>query len=120
MSIRNSSGLNTNALNEVTACDRTSIRVESNPYHIVDYVDGSRIIIKANDNEIIGSDLGVDIYNLIKYIRSNQNTCLNQKPIVKVGDVVEVGDVIADGSATDLGELAVGQNVLVAFMPWKD
>ncbi|MEN9391084.1 MAG: DNA-directed polymerase, beta subunit, partial [Pseudomonadota bacterium] len=60
-----------------------------------------------------------DIYNLIKYIRSNQNTCLNQKPIVKVGDIVASGDVIADGSATDLGELAVGQNVLVAFMPWN-
>lgn len=86
---------------------------------IVDYVDGSRIIIKVNDNEITGNDLGVDIYNLIKYIRSNQNTCLNQKPIVKVGDVLNSGDVIADGSATDLGELAVGQNVLVAFMPWN-
>lgn len=86
---------------------------------IVDYVDGSRIIVKVNDNEIVGNDLGVDIYNLIKYIRSNQNTCLNQKPIVKVGDVLNAGDVIADGSATDLGELAVGQNVLVAFMPWN-
>lgn len=86
---------------------------------IVDYVDGSRIIVKINDNEINENDLGVDIYNLIKYIRSNQNTCLNQRPIVKVGDVLSIGDVIADGSATDLGELAVGQNVLVAFMPWN-
>ncbi|MCC2625140.1 MAG: DNA-directed polymerase subunit beta [Burkholderiales bacterium] len=86
---------------------------------VVDYVDGSRIIIKVNDKEITGNDLGVDIYNLIKYIRSNQNTCLNQKPIVKVGDVLNAGDIIADGSATDLGELAVGQNVLVAFMPWN-
>ncbi len=86
---------------------------------IVDYVDGNRIIIKVDDSQIKGKDLGVDIYNLIKYIRSNSNTCLNQKPIVKVGDHVVAGDVIADGSATDLGELAVGQNVLVAFMPWN-
>ena len=86
---------------------------------VVDYVDGNRIIVRVNDNEIKGKDLGVDIYNLIKYIRSNQNTCLNQKPIVKIGDKINVGDVIADGSATDLGELAVGQNVLVAFMPWN-
>lgn len=86
---------------------------------IVDYVDGNRIIVRVHENEIKGKDLGVDIYNLIKYIRSNQNTCLNQKPIVKIGDVVAAGDVIADGSATDLGELAVGQNVLVAFMPWN-
>jgi DNA-directed RNA polymerase subunit beta len=86
---------------------------------IVDYVDGNRIIVRVNDDEIKGKDLGVDIYNLIKYIRSNQNTCLNQKPIVKIGDTIAVGDVIADGSATDLGELAVGQNVSVAFMPWN-
>ncbi len=86
---------------------------------IVDYVDGNRIIVRVNDDEINDKDIGVDIYNLIKYIRSNQNTCLNQKPIVKVGDRVNSGDIIADGSATDLGELAVGQNVLVAFMPWN-
>ena len=86
---------------------------------IVDYVDGNRIIVKVNEQEILGNDLGIDIYNLIKYQRSNQNTCLNQKPIVKVGDKIAKGDVIADGSATDKGELAVGQNVLVAFMPWN-
>ena len=86
---------------------------------VVDFVDGSRIIVKVNEAEIAGNDLGVDIYNLIKYQRSNQNTCVNQKPIVKVGDVISKGDVIADGSATDMGELAVGQNVLVAFMPWN-
>jgi DNA-directed RNA polymerase subunit beta len=86
---------------------------------VVNYVDGSRIIIQANSDELKGQDIGVDIYNLIKYIRSNANTCLNQKPIVKVGDKVMSGDVIADGSSTDLGELAVGQNVLVAFMPWN-
>ncbi len=86
---------------------------------VVNYVDGNRIIIRVNNKEVKGKDIGVDIYNLIKYIRSNSNTCLNQKPIVKVGDIVASGDVIADGSATDLGELSVGQNVLVAFMPWN-
>lgn len=86
---------------------------------VVNYVDGNRIIIRVNNKEVKGKDIGVDIYNLIKYIRSNSNTCLNQKPIVKVGDIVSSGDVIADGSATDLGELSVGQNVLVAFMPWN-
>ncbi|MFN8769560.1 MAG: DNA-directed RNA polymerase subunit beta [Neisseriaceae bacterium] len=86
---------------------------------IVNYVDGNRIIIQVHNKEVKGREIGVDIYNLIKYVRSNSNTCLNQKPIVKVGDVITKGDVIADGSSTDLGELAVGQNVLVAFMPWN-
>ena len=86
---------------------------------VIDYVDGNRIIIKVNEDEIVGNDLGIDIYNLIKYQRSNQNTCVNQKPIVKAGDIIAKDDVIADGSATDKGELAVGQNVLVAFMPWN-
>lgn len=86
---------------------------------VIDYVDGNRIIIKVNEDEITGNDLGIDIYNLIKYQRSNQNTCVNQKPIVHLGDKIAAGDVIADGSATDMGELAVGQNVLVAFMPWN-
>ncbi len=86
---------------------------------VVDFVDGNRIIVKVNENEIAGNDLGIDIYNLVKYLRSNQNTCVNQKPIVKAGDILSAGDVIADGSATDLGELAVGQNVMVAFMPWN-
>ena len=85
----------------------------------VDYVDGNRIVVKVNESEIYANDLGVDIYNLIKYQRSNQNTCVNQKPIVKAGDIIAADDVIADGSATDLGELAVGQNILVAFMPWN-
>lgn len=86
---------------------------------VVDFVDGNRIIVKVNEDEIAGNDLGIDIYNLVKYLRSNQNTCVNQKPIVKAGDILSAGDVIADGSATDLGELAVGQNVMVAFMPWN-
>jgi DNA-directed RNA polymerase subunit beta len=80
-------------------------------------VDAERIVVKHEDDEAgIGSD--VDIYKLTKYRRSNQNTCLNQKPIVQVGDYVEAGDIIADGPATDMGELALGRNVLVAFMPW--
>ena len=84
----------------------------------IESVDASRIVIKVDESESKGSDAGVDIYNLIKFQRSNQNTCNNQKPIVKVGEFVEKGDIIADGPATDQGELALGRNVLVAFMPW--
>ena len=83
----------------------------------IDSVDAGRIVIRVNDAEAGGG--GVDIYNLIKYTRSNQNTCINQCPIVKVGDQVERGDVLADGPSTDLGDLALGQNMLVAFMPWN-
>jgi DNA-directed RNA polymerase subunit beta len=86
---------------------------------IVDYVDAGRIVIRVNDEEAVAGDIGVDIYNLIKYTRSNQNTNINQRPIVKVGDRVARGDVVADGASTDLGELALGQNMLVAFMPWN-
>jgi DNA-directed RNA polymerase subunit beta len=86
---------------------------------LVDKVDASRIVVRVNDDETISGEPGVDIYNLIKYTRSNQNTCINQKPLVNVGDVVARGDVLADGPSTDLGELALGQNVLVAFMPWN-
>ncbi len=86
---------------------------------VVDYVDGNRIVVCTDQNDLLDKQIGIDIYNLIKYIRSNANTSLNQKPIVKVGDKVKKGDVIADGSATDLGELSVGQNVSVAFMPWN-
>ncbi len=85
----------------------------------VDYVDAGRIVIRVNDEEAQAGEVGVDIYNLIKYTRSNQNTNINQRPIVKVGDVVAKGDVLADGASTDLGELALGQNMLVAFMPWN-
>lgn len=81
--------------------------------------DASRIVIRVNDEEITEGETGVDIYNLIKYQRSNQNTCINQKPIVKAGDLVARGDVLADGPSTDLGELALGQNMRVAFMPWN-
>ena len=86
---------------------------------IVDSVDASRIVVRVNDKETIEGEPGVDIYNLTKYTRSNQNTCINQKPLVKPGDKIEKGDVLADGPSTDMGELALGQNMLVAFMPWN-
>lgn len=86
---------------------------------VVDYVDAGRVVIRVNDEEAQAGEVGVDIYNLIKYTRSNQNTNINQRPIVKVGDRVAKHDVIADGASTDLGELALGQNMLVAFMPWN-
>jgi DNA-directed RNA polymerase subunit beta len=86
---------------------------------VVDYVDASRIVVRVNDNEARAGEVGVDIYNLIKYRRSNQNTNINQRPIVKVGDVLARGDVVADGASSDGGELALGQNLLVAFMPWN-
>ena len=85
---------------------------------VVDSVDATRIVIKATEFEEGDLDPGVDIYNLVKYQRSNQNTCINQRPIVKKGDRVSAGQVIADGPATDKGELALGRNVLVAFMCW--
>ncbi|MEM5298634.1 DNA-directed RNA polymerase subunit beta [Burkholderia sp. JPY481] len=86
---------------------------------VVDYVDAGRIVIRVNDDEAVAGEVGVDIYNLIKYTRSNQNTNINQRPIVKMGDKVARGDVLADGASTDLGELALGQNMLIAFMPWN-
>ncbi len=86
---------------------------------VVDYVDSSRIVIRVHDEEAVAGEVGVDIYNLIKYTRSNQNTNINQRPLVKVGDQISRGDIIADGASTDMGELALGQNMLVAFMPWN-
>ena len=88
---------------------------------VVDYVDAQRIVVRVNDDEAEAETgkVGVDIYNLIKYTRSNQNTNINQRPVVRVGDAIAKGDVIADGASTDLGELALGQNMLVAFMPWN-
>ena len=86
---------------------------------VVDYVDTNRIVIRVNDAETVAGEVGVDIYNLIKYQRSNQNTNIHQRPIAKRGDRVDAGDVVADGASTDLGELALGQNMLVAFMPWN-
>jgi len=86
---------------------------------IVESVDGSRIVIRVNEDEQVEGEPGVDIYRLFKYRRSNQNTCFNQRPTVKQGDVVARGDIIADGPSTDLGELALGRNALVALMPWR-
>jgi len=86
---------------------------------IVDYVDAARIVVRVHDAETRVGEVGVDIYNLTKYTRSNQNTNINQRPLVKEGDVIACGDVVADGASTDMGELALGQNMLVAFMPWN-
>src|SRR3989344_1767868 len=86
---------------------------------LVDSVDASRVVVRVNDDETKPGEVGVDIYNLIKYTRSNQNTNNNQKPLVRVGDVIAKGDVLADGPSTDMGELALGRNILVAFMPWN-
>ena len=85
---------------------------------VVERVDAGRIVVQVDDKDLEETGTGVDIYNLLKFSRSNQNTCINQKPIVKVGDRVRAGDVIADGPSTQWGELALGQNILVAFMPW--
>jgi DNA-directed RNA polymerase subunit beta len=86
---------------------------------VVESVDAGRIVIRVSDNEVESGEAGVDIYNLTKYTRSNQNTCINQKPIVKQGDEISRGDVLADGPSVDLGELALGQNMRIAFMPWN-
>jgi DNA-directed RNA polymerase subunit beta len=86
---------------------------------VVDQIDGTRIVVRILEEETASDSSGVDIYNLLKYQRSNQNTCINQRPLVKVGDVVKSGDTIADGPSTQLGELALGRNVLCAFMPWN-
>jgi DNA-directed RNA polymerase subunit beta len=85
----------------------------------IESVDASRIVVRVNDNEVEAGDAGVDIYNLTKYTRSNQNTCINQKPIVKQGDSISRGDILADGPSVDMGELALGQNMRIAFMPWN-
>ncbi|MGD8908679.1 MAG: DNA-directed RNA polymerase subunit beta, partial [Chromatiales bacterium] len=85
----------------------------------IESVDAARIVVRVNDDETETGEPGVDIYNLTKYTRSNQNTCINQRPLVNVGDVIARGDVLADGPSTDLGELALGQNLRVAFMPWN-
>ena len=89
--------------------------VEARNAGVVDSVDGGRIVIKVSS----GDNVSVDIYNLVKYTRSNQNTCVNQRPLVKKGDHVKAGDIIADGPSIDLGELAIGQNMRIAFMPWN-
>ncbi|MBL4608726.1 MAG: DNA-directed RNA polymerase subunit beta, partial [Pseudomonadales bacterium] len=97
----------------------SGVCIVANRGGVVDNVDASRIVIRANPDEIDEGEAGVDIYNLTKYTRSNQNTCINQKPLVKVGDAVSRGDIMADGPSIDMGELALGQNMRVAFMPWN-
>src|SRR5215210_1684751 len=102
----------------VSAVDSGTV-VTANRGGVVDYVDATRIVVRVNDDEAQAGEVGVDIYNLIKYQRSNQNTNIHQRPIVKRGDKIGKGDVVADGASTDLGELALGQNMLIAFMPWN-
>ncbi|HBG50998.1 DNA-directed RNA polymerase subunit beta [Candidatus Macondimonas diazotrophica] len=104
---------------ERTVAIDSGVAVKARRGGVVDKVDASRVVVRVNDEETEAGEPGVDIYNLIKYVRSNQNTCINQRPLVKPGDVIMRGDVLADGPSTDLGELALGQNCLVAFMPWN-
>ena len=104
---------------ERTVAIDSGVTVISERGGTVDSVDASRIVIRVDDTEVAAGEPGVDIYNLTKYTRSNQNTCINQKPLVKSGDKIAKGDVLADGPSTDMGELALGQNLMVAFMPWN-
>ncbi len=104
---------------ERTVAVDSGVTVVANRGGTVDSVDAGRIVVRVNDAETIAGEPGVDIYNLTKYTRSNQNTCINQRPLVKNGDTVARGDVMADGPSTDMGELALGQNMRVAFMPWN-
>ena len=97
----------------------SGVAVVSRRGGLVDSVDASRIVVRVNDSETLAGEPGVDIYNLTKYTRSNQNTCINQRPLVNAGDTIARGDVLADGPSTHLGELALGQNMLIAFMPWN-
>jgi DNA-directed RNA polymerase subunit beta len=105
-------------IERVAAVDSGTV-VTANRGGVVDYVDATRIVVRVDDKEAVAGEVGVDIYNLIQYQRSNQNTNIHQRPIVKRGDKIAKGDVVADGASTDLGELALGQNMLVAFMPWN-
>jgi DNA-directed RNA polymerase subunit beta len=105
-------------MERVVAID-SGVTVTAERAGVVYYVDASRIVIKVADSETKDNEAGVDIYNLTKYQRSNQNTCISQRPLVKKGDVVKAGDVLADGPSTDTGELALGQNLMIAFMPWN-
>ena len=105
-------------IERVVATD-SRVCVIANHDGIVETVDASRIVIRVDAKQAKAGELGVDIYSLTKYSRSNQNTCINQKPLVQPGDKVVAGDVLADGPSTDLGELALGQNMMIAFMPWN-
>ena len=104
---------------ERTVASDSGVCVVAKRGGIIDLVDASRIVVRVNDDETVAGETGVDIYNLTKYFRSNQDTCINQIPIVNQGDRISRGDIMADGPCTDMGELALGQNLLVAFMPWN-
>jgi len=104
---------------ERTVAADSGVSVVARRGGVVDIVDASRIVVRVNDTETVAGETGVDIYNLTKYFRSNQDTCINQRPIVSKGDIITKGDILADGPCTDMGELALGQNLLVAFMPWN-
>ncbi|HEY7886413.1 MAG TPA: DNA-directed RNA polymerase subunit beta [Cellvibrionaceae bacterium] len=97
----------------------SGVCVVANRGGVIDRVDAGRIVVKVHDGEVESGEAGVDIYNLTKYTRSNQNTCINQRSIVNVGDIVQRGDILADGPSVDMGELALGQNMRIAFMPWN-
>ncbi len=103
---------------EATVARDSGAAIAARRAGVVDQVDATRIVVRATGDVEAGQS-GVDIYRLMKFQRSNQNTCINQRPLVKVGDMVRVGDIIADGPSTELGELALGRNALVAFMPWN-
>jgi DNA-directed RNA polymerase subunit beta len=102
---------------EETVARDSGVTIIARRAGVVDQVDATRIVIRASES--LASASGVDIYNLLKFQRSNQNTCITQRPLVRVGDLIQAGDIIADGPSTQLGELALGRNVLVAFMPWN-
>ncbi|MFS1524520.1 DNA-directed RNA polymerase subunit beta [Microbulbifer sp. 2304DJ12-6] len=104
---------------ERTVARDSGVCVVANRGGVIERVDSSRVVVRVADAEVETGDAGVDIYNLTKYIRSNQNTCINQRPIVNTGDRVARGDILADGPSIDLGELALGQNMRIAFMPWN-
>jgi DNA-directed RNA polymerase subunit beta len=104
---------------EKTVAVDSGVTITAKRGGVVDFVDASRIVIKVNEEEMAAGEAGIDIYNLTKYTRSNQNTCINQRPTCNVGDPIVTGDVLADGPSTDLGELALGQNMRIAFMPWN-
>ncbi|MBM3523791.1 MAG: DNA-directed RNA polymerase subunit beta, partial [Alphaproteobacteria bacterium] len=103
---------------EETVARDSGVAIVARRSGVVDQVDATRIVVRASE-DVGAGDTGVDIYNLLKFQRSNQNTCITQRPLVRVGDRVAKGDIVADGPSTDLGELALGKNVLVAFMPWQ-
>ena len=104
---------------EKTVAIDSGVTVVAKRGGVIDYVDAGRIVVKVNESETVPGEAGIDIYNLTKYTRSNQNTCINQRPTVELGVPVVRGDVLADGPSTDLGELALGQNMRIAFMPWN-